>query len=85
MNKRWSEYIEERKAAKAPVKLWEQAAIADTVRGLAKVRESLFRVIQSLESNGWKYDAPLVQALRRIAENESAYVVEEVIEAFRHA
>lgn len=34
MNERWSQYVEERKSAKSPVKLWEQGAIADTVRGL---------------------------------------------------
>lgn len=49
------------------------------------MRESLFRVVQSLESNGWRTDAPLIQVLRRIAENESQGVVEEVIEAFRNA
>jgi len=35
MNVRWAAYVAERAAAKKPVVLWEQSAMADTVRGLS--------------------------------------------------
>jgi len=39
MNTMWSEFVTRREAEGNPIKLWEQAAIADTVRGLNKLQE----------------------------------------------
>lgn len=36
MNLMWSQYVDRRATEGKPIKLWEQAANADTVRGLAR-------------------------------------------------
>lgn len=44
------------------------------------MRERLFNIIRKLQDEGWRDDAKLIVVLRQIAEEESAYLIEELLQ-----